>query len=58
LLLKFEKIYPDIFEKDPAGQRGYLCIDESVVDWEGRIKLVPISIKFPDQIFYRTEGLD
>ena len=55
LLGKFQQHYPEIFEKDAKEQSGYLCIDESLVDWDSRIKLVPISIKFPDQIFYRKE---
>ena len=57
LLHRFQKNYPNIFEKDSAGQRGYLCIDESLVEWDSRIKLVPISIKFPDQIFYRKDDM-
>lgn len=57
LLHNFKKNYPNIFEKDSAGQHGYLCIDESLVEWDSRIKLVPISIKFPDQIFYRKDEM-
>jgi hypothetical protein len=40
LLGKFQQHYPDIFEKNAKEQSGYLCIDESLVDWDSRIKVI------------------
>ncbi len=50
LIDQFKTIYPQIWNK--TGQ-GYICIDESVVDWNRNKKLLPVGIKYPDYIKYK-----
>jgi len=33
-----------------AENKGYICIDEGIVDWNSKIKLMPVSIKYSDYI--------
>ena len=39
ILIQFSEIY---------GEDKYICIDESVVNWDSRVKLLPLKIMFPD----------
>ena len=56
LIDQFKAIYPSIWTSDPNSQ-GYICIDESMVDWSSKKKLLPVGIKYPDYIEYKNRNL-
>ena len=49
MIEQFKTIYPQIWTKT---NQGYICIDESIVDWSHNKKLLPVGIKYPDYINY------
>lgn len=50
IMARFRRVHPEILDPSADQRRGYLCISEFTIDYKSARKVIPISIKHPDNI--------